>query len=180
MLIELLCRSPEHSRFPRRSWRCRLTRPRTSLPIPGKAADRERPSARTARRPTCPSLQAGLARWHYANRVRAARTDREADPVDSAPSLPPRAISRHPRPRGQGSSQGGADTASAARARCGRRRQGGRGRIPRHRSQQPTKSQPPTLGAPAETRVHDRRAYMPEVPWAHEDPGRDREARRHT
>jgi len=38
--------------------------------------------------------------------------NREADPVDSPPSLPPRPIPRHSRPCGQGSRQGGADTAA--------------------------------------------------------------------
>jgi len=48
--------------------------------------------------------------------------------------------------------------------RFGRRRRGGRRRIPRDRHHQDTKREPTTLGTPFETRVHDRRAYMPEVP----------------
>jgi len=96
---------------------------------------------------------------------------------------------RFARPRSRGawrdgpaSKTGGADTARAARPRrcgrrSGRRREGGHQRIPRDRYHQDTKRQPTTLGSSPATRVHDRRADMPEVQWSHEDPGRDYRAR---
>jgi hypothetical protein len=93
-------------------------------------------------------------------------------PLIPPPSLPSRPIPRHSRACGQGSRQGRADTAQVSRARSGecrrgRHRQDRRGRVPRHRRNRDAKSQPPALGHPLETRVHDGRADMPEVPRPH-------------